>query len=49
MQEMVVGDDHHFGQNRTGSEKTLLEMASDHRFTVDVIPPKVFRHNIVSR
>lgn len=48
MQEMVVGDDHHFGQDRTGSEKTLLEMASDHRFTVDVIPAKVFHHDIVS-
>jgi len=48
MQEIVVGHDHHFGKGRQGNEKTLLEMASEHQFAVDVIPAKVLEHAVVS-
>ncbi len=48
MQEIVVGHDHHFGKGRQGNEKTLIEMASENHFSVDVLPEKVLDRTVIS-
>ncbi len=37
LREIVIGHDHHFGRNRTGNEKTLLELSKSYAFNVTAV------------
>jgi riboflavin kinase / FMN adenylyltransferase len=48
MREIVIGYDHAFGRNRTGTRTTLEEMGPRYGFTVDVIPEQMVQEATVS-
>jgi riboflavin kinase/FMN adenylyltransferase len=39
--KVIVGHDHAFGKNRSGNITRLRELASDHRFDVEVVEPVI--------
>jgi riboflavin kinase/FMN adenylyltransferase len=45
---LVIGHDHHFGRNREGSYKDLVEMAPIYKFKLEEIPEQVINHIAVS-
>jgi riboflavin kinase / FMN adenylyltransferase len=48
LREIVIGYDHHFGRNRSGSRETLEQLSGKYGFTVDVIPEQVVADAAVS-
>jgi riboflavin kinase/FMN adenylyltransferase len=48
LQEITVGYDHRFGQDRAGDVALLRELGAEHGFAVDVIPPQEVNHDVVS-
>ena len=48
LREVVIGYDHRFGRNRSGSRETLEALGATHGFSVDVIPEQIVRETTVS-
>lgn len=48
LREIVIGYDHRFGRNRSGSRETLETMGAERGFSVDVIPEQIVNEVTVS-
>ncbi len=48
LREIVIGYDHRFGRNRSGSRETLEAMGAERGFSVDVIPEQIVHEVTVS-